>query len=364
MNKRIGILTGGGDCPGLNALIRAVVKSAIHEQGWEAVGILDGFEGLLWPGRYTKLSYDDVSGILASGGTILGSSNRINPFAVKEEKDGQIITSDRSGEVVRVIKRLGLDVLFVTGGDGTMTISAGINALGVPVIGVPKTIDNDLRGTDFTIGFDTAVTIASEAIDRLRTTAQSHHRVMVVEVMGRNAGWIALESGIASGADIVLIPEIPFSYESICRAIELRNRKGRRYTIVVVAEGARWQGGKPVVQREVKTSAEPIRLGGIGEVVTHEIESRTGIETRVTVLGHVQRGGTPTARDRNLATLFGIEAVRAAGEGKTGIYVVLHGKKITRLPLRQAAQGIRRVSLNCPQVQAARAIGMRFGNEK
>ena len=363
MNKKIGILTGGGDCPGLNALIRAVVKSAIHKQGWQAVGILDGFEGLLWPGRHTKLSYDKVSEILTFGGTILGSSNRIDPFHVKEEKGGGINTSDRSGEVVRVIKRLGLDVLFVSGGDGTMTIASGINALGVPVIGMPKTIDNDLRGTDFTIGFDTAVTIASEAIDRLRTTAQSHHRVMVVEVMGRNAGWIALESGIASGADIVLIPEIPFSLESICRAIDLRSRKGRRYTIVVVAEGASLKGGKQVVQREVKTSAEPIRLGGIGEVVTHEIESRTGIETRVTVLGHVQRGGTPTARDRNLATLFGIEAVRAAAEGETGIYVALKGNKVTRLPLRQAAQGIRRVSLNCAQVLAARAIGMRFGNE-
>ena len=363
MNKRIGILTGGGDCPGLNALIRAVVKSAINEYGWESVGILDGFEGLLRPGRYTRLSYDDVSEILTTGGTILGSSNRINPFQVKEEKYGRVRITDRSGEVVRVAKRLGLDSLIVSGGDGTMNIAARIHALGIPVIGVPKTIDNDLLGTDFTIGFDTAVTIASDAIDRLRTTAQSHHRVMVVEVMGRNAGWIALKSGIASGADIILIPEIPFNYESICRAIGLRTRKGRRYTIVVVAEGASLKGGKQVVQREVKTSAESIRLGGIGQVITQEIENHTGIETRATVLGHVQRGGIPTAFDRNLATLFGFEATRTVSQGQAGVYLALKGDKIIRRPLKQAIRGIRRVPVNGLEVKAARALGVRFGNE-
>ena len=364
MAKRIGVLTGGGDCPGLNAFIRAVVKSAVIEYGWEVVGIQDGFEGLLWPGRYVRLGYDDVSGILALGGTIIGSSNRVDPFRVKEEKNGEITESDRSEEVARVAKRLGLNALIVSGGDGTLAIAYGIHKLGVPVVGVPKTIDNDLRGTDHTIGFSTAVAVAADAIDRLRSTAQSHHRAMVVEVMGRHAGWIALEAGMASGADIILIPEIPFSYESVFRAIEIRNLKGRSYSIVVVAEGAHPRGGKVRVSRVVKTSSDSTRLGGIGAEVAAEIEANTGIESRATVFGHFQRGGTPTAFDRILATIFGIEAVRAVAEDVTGVYVASRGQKISRIPLNRAAGGTRRVPPNGIRVKSARAIGTWFGNEK
>ena len=363
MAKRVAILTGGGDCPGLNAFIRAVVKSAVIEYGWKIFGIQDGFEGLLWPGRHVRLGYDDASGILALGGTIIGTSNRIDPFRVKEDRNGEITVTDRSEEVARVCKRLGLDALIVSGGDGTLSIAHRIQQLGVPVVGVPKTIDNDLRGTDHTIGFNTAVSVATEAIDRLRSTAQSHHRAMVVEVMGRSAGWIALEAGIASGADVILIPEVPFHYPSVCRAVEVRNLKGKSYSIIVVAEGAHPRGGKAQVRQVVKTSAETERLGGIGQVVAAEIEKNAGIESRVTVLGHFQRGGTPTAFDRILATIFGIEAVRAVAEEHTGIFVASRGQKIIRVPLNRAAAGIRRVPPNCVQIKAARAIGTWFGNE-
>ena len=359
--RRVGILTGGGDCPGLNAVIRAVTRAAILQYGYEVLGIQDGYLGLLLD-KTRGLSGEDVAGILGLGGTILGTSNRTDPFSFSppEEKNGPL--RDYSDLLLRNVERLKLDALLCAGGDGTLTIADRLAGKGLPVIGIPKTIDNDLVGTDLTFGFDTAVSNASEAMDKIHSTAQSHHRIMVVETMGRYAGWLALMSGLASGGDVILIPEIPFDLDSIARAIMKRTRLGHRFSIVVVAEGARIRGGALVVKKRIKDSPDPIRLGGIGNWLTEKIEQMTGIESRVSVLGHLQRGGSPTSFDRNLATRFGVEAIHLTARKRFGRMVSLKGQNITSIPLESVAGKTRNIPLDSPWLRSARDIGTYFGD--
>jgi phosphofructokinase-like protein len=360
--KRIGVLTGGGDCPGLNAVIRAVVKTAINQYGLEVVGFLDGFGGLI-NNMAKRLDLAAVSGILPRGGTILGSTNRDNPFKFPMMKDGQRVYVDMSGHIMSNLEEMKIDALVVIGGDGSLNISKEFWDRGLSVVAVPKTIDNDLSGTDVTFGFDTAVTTATEALDKLHTTAESHHRVMVLEVMGRYAGWIALHSGVAGGADVILIPEIPFTLENVCRKIVNRKLQGKKFSIVVVAEGAKPLGGEMVVQKIIEDSADPIRLGGIGNMIGNEIEKCTGMETRVTVLGHLQRGGSPTTFDRLLGTRYGAHAVKILMEGKFGEMVCLRGTNIESIPIADAIKEMRRVLPQGDVVVAAKAVGIGFGDE-
>jgi ATP-dependent phosphofructokinase / diphosphate-dependent phosphofructokinase len=358
---RVGILTGGGDCPGLNAVIRAVVRTLEHEgDGAESVGVLGGFLGLI-TNHTRELSGSAVSGLLHRGGTILGTSNRDNPFDFDGMIDGEHVTGDVTERVVETVKANRLDALVVIGGDGTMAIAERFLQLGVPVVGVPKTIDNDLSATDQTFGFDTAVGICSEAIDRIHTTAASHHRVMVVEVMGRHAGWIALHAGMAAGGDVILIPEIPFSYDAVAAAIQARCDNGKPFSIVVVAEGAAPAGGQQVVYRTVATGAEKTRLGGIGHVVAREMEERVGLEARTTILGHVQRGGTPSSVDRILATRFGVCAARQVLAGNFGTMAALRGMSVRPVPMTDAVAEPNLVDPDGELVSAARATGIRFG---
>ncbi|HEC83121.1 MAG TPA: ATP-dependent 6-phosphofructokinase [Firmicutes bacterium] len=361
--KRIGILTCGGDCPGLNSVIRAVTKCAIVEYGLEVFGIYDSFDGLLGIPKARRLKMDDVKGLLFRGGTVLGSTNKGDPFEYRRIVCGKVIVEDLSDEVVQNIERLGLDALVVIGGDGTMAIANKfVERKGVPIVGVPKTIDNDIPETDRTFGFDTAVAIATEAIDRLQTTASSHHRILVVETMGRNAGWIALEAGLAGGADIILIPEIPFKIEAIVAAIDERERYGRRSTIICVAEGARPVGGEQFVERIVKDSAEPIRLGGIARWLCDVLEGKVRAECRAIVLGHIQRGGTPTASDRVLCTRLGVEAVNALVRGETGTMVVVRNNEIGTVPIARIAGRQKLVDPESDIVRAARATAVSFGD--
>ncbi|TLN07177.1 ATP-dependent 6-phosphofructokinase, partial [bacterium] len=322
--KRIAILTGGGDAPGLNAVIRAVVKTATQEYDCQVLGVRDGFDGFVDPGGVFPLTLQDVRGILPRGGTILGAANRGNPFARKVLRDGQEVIEDTSEQVIANLRALQLDALIVVGGDGTLHIAQELAEMGVPVVGVPKTIDNDIGGTEVTFGFDTAVTTATEAIDKLHTTAESHHRVMVLELMGRDAGFIALHAGLAGGADAILIPEIPFHPEAVCRKVEERKQRGSPFSIIAVAEGAHASGGEPLVSRPGDSVYVP-RLGGIGQVVAEFIAANCQVETRVTVLGHLQRGGSPTPYDRVLATRLGAAAVRLAAAGGFGRMVALNG---------------------------------------
>jgi 6-phosphofructokinase 1 len=354
--KTIGILTGGGDAPGLNAVIRAVVKTAYGVYGCEVIGIRQGFEGFLSSEGTTPLTLDTVRGILPRGGTILGAANRGNPFARKVVREGVEIIEDASEEVVKRIDEWGLDCLIVVGGDGTLRISLELFEKGCPVIGIPKTIDNDVGGTDVSFGYGTAVAIATEAIDRLHTTAESHHRVMVLELMGRHAGFIALEAGLAGGADAILIPEIPFSFESVFAKVRTREKSGRHFSIIVVAEGAYPAGGDQIYQVKSK------RLGGIGHLVGERIESETGIETRVTVLGHLQRGGSPTAYDRWLATRFGAAAVRLADQSAYGRIVVLRGTEIQDMTLMDALAEPKIVNLDSDAVRTTRDLGISLGD--
>lgn len=360
--KRIGVLTGGGDCPGLNAVIRAVVKTAINRYNLEVTGFLDGFGGLI-KNMAKRLDLAAVSGILPRGGTILGTTNRDNPFKYPVMKDGERVYADMSGHIIGNLKEMGIDALVVIGGDGSLSIGREFWEKGVPVVGVPKTIDNDLSATDVTFGFDTAVVTATEALDKLHTTAESHHRVMVLEVMGRYAGWIALHSGIAGGADVILIPEIPFKTENVCRAIVSRKLRGKKFSIVVVAEGAKLESGKMVVQKVIEDSADPIRLGGIGNVIGNEIEKCTGMETRVTVLGHLQRGGAPTPFDRLLSTRYGAQAVHILMQKKFGQMVCLHGTTIESVPIVDAVKELRQVKPDGEIVLAAKSVGISFGDE-
>jgi phosphofructokinase-like protein len=360
--RRLGILTGGGDCPGLNAVIRAVAKTAILQYGIEVIGIEDGFQGLI-EHRVRPLSTKDVSGILTRGGTILGSNNKANPshYCTGRTPSGEPIWEDVSEKCMTTVRRERLDAIIVIGGDGTMACAAPIAAAGVNVIGVPKTIDNDLVGTEITFGFLTAVSTATDALDRLQSTADSHHRVMVCEVMGRHGGWIALTSGVASGSDVILIPEIPFDMRKIIADIERRMR-GPGFAIVVVAEGARPIGGSQVIGRYDDTSPDPIRLGGIGNMVATQIAELTGIETRTTVLGHTQRGGAPIASDRILATNFGFHAMAVLASGKRNRMVVRENNIFSDIDLFETVGKQRLVPLDHPLITAARAIGTSFGD--
>jgi len=358
--RRVGILTGGGDAPGLNAVIRGVTKTAINKYGMEVIGFYDGFLGLIEE-RFTFLTYEKVSGILTQGGTILGTDNKANPFSHKIKENGKTVTVDVSDQCMELYNDLGLDGLICVGGDGTMTIASMLADKGARVIGVPKTIDKDLMETDITFGFDTARATATEAIDKLHTTAQSHHRVMFVEVMGRNAGWLALESGMAGGGDIILIPEIPFDINEVNAVVRKRSRFGKRFSIVVVSEGARPIGGEQVVQKIVEDSPDPVRLGGISHVIANQIEQETGIECRVAILGHLQRGGTPTAFDRLLATRFAVKAMELFIEEKFNTMVALQGNNLVSVPIEKVAGKQRLVPVPSDIINTALAVGTSFG---
>jgi len=362
-NERvIGILTGGGDCPGINAVIRAVAKAAIKHSGWHVIGFRDGYAGLVLRNSI-ELTHDSVSGILNLGGTILGTSNKADPFKwVEQRDDGELVFSDRSKEVKDYCEELGLSALVCIGGDGTLNIANRLSEMGIPIVGIPKTIDNDLSGTDITFGFDSAVATATNAIDKLHTTAESHHRVMVVEVMGRYAGWLALASGIAGGGDIIIIPEIPFEIEKVCKAILDRTERGKLFSIVAVAEGAKPVGGERVIQQMVPDSPDPIRLGGIGKLVGNQIELAVGFETRVTVLGHVQRGGSPTAFDRILATKYGVGAIELIEEKKFGDMVCLVGNEIKSVSIDVAVGKLKLVPADSDLIKVARSLGTAFGD--
>jgi 6-phosphofructokinase 1 len=359
--KRIAILTGGGDCPGINAVIRAVTKKAILECDMEVIGIEDGYHGLVY-NRHRKLHYNDVSGILTLGGTILGTSKTANPYRYAVKKGKALTFKDMSGCAIGNLEKLGIECLVVIGGDGTQGIAHRLFRDGVPVIGIPKTIDNDLRGTDITFGFDSAVYVATEGIDRMHSTAESHHRVMIIEVMGHTAGWIALHAGIAGGGDIILIPEIPYDINIIGDRVKERHKKGKRFSIAVIAEGAKPIGGEAVIQRIVKESADSIRLGGIGFVLGAQIERLTGVETRTVVMGHLLRGGSPTPFDRVLATILGTRAVDMIKNKELGYMVGLKANSLVNVSLGIVAKGPRIIPLNHPLIESARSVGTCFGN--
>ena len=359
--KRIGILTGGGDCPGLNAVIRAVTKHAIVEHGWSVVGIEDGYAGL-YEKRYEDLDYARVTGLLSRGGTILGSSNRADPFAYPvKQADGSEVTRDVSEDIMQNLKALDLECLVAVGGDGTMFMSQKLAELGARVVGVPKTIDNDLWGTDTTFGFQTAVEVAVDAIDRLHTTAESHDRVMICEVMGRYGGWIALHAGLAGGADVILIPEIEYDLERITAAIRQRKELGATYTIIVMAEGAKPRGGEVAVKRKGDATVFD-RLGGAAERLAQELGLVLGHHVvRATVLGHVQRGGTPSAYDRVLATRYGKAAVDLIAHGKIGHMVTLVGTEMSSMSLTEVRGKQKLVDPDGELVTVARATGVEMG---
>lgn len=360
MSKRIGILTGGGDAPGLNAVIRAVTLAAHEQHGWEVLGIREGFDGMWARLPLVALDVTRAHQLLARGGTILGAANRGNPFhRPVAQPDGSIQYVDASDEALGLIAESGLDALIVAGGDGTLAIAHKLVAMGAPIVGVPKTIDNDLAETDVTFGFDTAVQIATEALERLQTTAESHHRVMVLEVMGRNAGWIALRAGIAGGADAILIPEIPFDIEVVCAKITALRAAGRRYSLIVVAEGAKAIGGQQQYYQFAGAQAQ-MRLGGIGHSVGNLIGERVDAEVRVTVLGHIQRGGAPTPHDRWLATCFGVEAVRLVAARKWGMMVGIQGGRFVEVPIERAIR-MKFVDPQGDQVEFGRDLGIVFG---
>ena len=360
--RRIGILTGGGDCAGINAVVRAVTRAAILNHAAAVVGIEDGYDGLIF-GRTQELTLESVLGILPQGGTILGTTNKGDPFSYREfDKKGGIVTKNYSQKVLENCKKLELDGLIVVGGEGTLMIAQKFFKLGVPVICVPKTIDNDLEGTDYTFGFQTAVQVASDALDRLHTTGRSHNRVMILEVMGRTAGWIALEAGIAGGAHIILIPEIPFKMEKILEKIRAREADNCTYNLIVVAEGARGMGAEEITVEDASKTLQGVdRLGGVGNHLAIKISSEIDLEVRCTVLGHTQRGGTPNSFDRVLGTRLGTFAVKAAAEGKFGHMVALKTPDLTLLPLDQLAGRVRKVPATSQLIASAEAIGISFG---
>ena len=363
--QRIAINTGGGDAPGLNAVIRAATLAA-QQRGWECVGIKDGYNGLLDPdahagGGLIPLTRERVRGITHLGGTILGTTNRGNPLSYPvQNESGEWVEVDRTDELIAAFDRHDIDALIAIGGDGSMEIAHVLSEKGVPVVGVPKTIDNDLAGTVVTFGFNTAASFATHAIDRLHSTAESHERIMVVEVMGRYAGWIALYAGVAGTADVILIPEIPFDIRQVAGKIRERTAEGPDFSIVVVAEGARPVGGDFSVVGKSIGQAE--RLGGVGAKVAAQLESLVGQETRVVVLGHLQRGGSPTTRDRLLALRFGAAAVRALEQGKAGVMVALDPPRVRYVPLEEAAERIRTVPLDSDLILTARDLGISFGD--
>ena len=358
--KKIGICTGGGDCPGLNAVIRAAVKSAVLKYKWQVLGVADGFDGLIWPEKAHPLLLADVSGILPRGGTILGTTNRGDPFAYKMTEDGTEVVRDLSGQVVENAQKLGMDALIVIGGDGTQKIGLNLFRKGLKVVGVPKTIDNDLSATDVTFGFDTALHTATDAIDKIHTTAESHHRVMLVEVMGRDAGWIALEAGIAGGAHIILIPEIPFTLDKVCELVRQREKYGKRFTIIVVAEGVNLPADLEAHYEREKR--QRLRGGTVGNVISDAVGMCLHRETRVTVLGHIQRGGSPSPFDRILSTRFGVAAVDLIARGEFGKMVCLRGDRILSVDITEAIGRMKTVDPAGELVAGARAIGIGFGD--
>jgi 6-phosphofructokinase 1 len=360
--KRIALLTGGGDCCGLNAVIRAATRTAILKYGYEVIGYKFGYRGL-YNNDYVKLDLESVSGILHRGGTILYSSNKDNLFDYLVEENGKMVKKDVSDVAVENLKKAGVDVLVVIGGDGTLTSARDFARKGVKVIGVPKTIDNDLSSTDITFGFNTAVEIATEALDRLHTTAESHHRIMILEVMGRNAGWIALESGIAGSADVILIPEIPYDINKVVEKIYDRKKQGKVFSIIVVAEGAKPKDGDVVVNKIVEDSPDPIRLGGIANKLAEDLEKIIkDHEIRSTVLGHVQRGGNTSTYDRVLSTKYGVAAVDLINEGKFGNMVCLKGNKLSYDSLENVIGKTKNVDPDGELVRVAKSIGISFGN--
>ncbi|MEW5772421.1 MAG: ATP-dependent 6-phosphofructokinase [Thermodesulfobacteriota bacterium] len=363
--KRVGILTGGGDCSGLNAVIRSVTRAAVIQHGATVVGIENGFEGLI-TGKSMELGTRNTRDILTLGGTILGTTNKGNPFAYREyAEDGTIAVTDRSDEAVATVQRLGLDCLFVVGGEGTLEIGYKLQQKGVPMIGIPKTIDNDLDRTDYTFGFQTAVQVACDAMDRLQTTGRSHQRVMILEVMGRNAGWIALEAGIAGGAHIILIPEIPYDIRFVIQKIRYRAEGGSPYTILMAAEGAVSVDGTVVTQEAATTRLQGVpQLGGVGNHIAGLIKQEIDLEVRTTVLGHIQRGGSPCAFDRVLGTRLGAAAVQAAAEGKFGNMVALRTPDIVLVPIAELAGVVRTVPLASQLIEAAESIGINLGRER
>jgi len=359
MAKTIGVVTGGGDCPGLNAVIRAVVKAAAL-RGWDVLGVVGGYEGLLSPGNVQKLDYRSLGNLLIRGGTILGTANRGKFSAKVGHGEGRALPRELLEETKRGMADLGISGLVSIGGDGSLSIAQQMFEYGIPVVGVPKTIDNDLEGTVMTFGFDSAVACATDAIDRLHTTAESHNRVMVLEVMGRYAGWIALFAGIAGGADVILIPEIPFSYERVCAKIQEREERGRHFSIVVVAEGARPAGADYITAGSAGQGEA--RLGGIAAVVTSELEKRTGKETRACVLGHLQRGGSPTPFDRALCSIFGAAAVDLIAAGEFGKMVAYQGSQVGAIPISEAVGKLKTVRQEGNLARTARSLGICLGD--
>ena len=360
MNKRIGIVTGGGDCPGLNAVIRAVAKAAA-QRGWEAVGVLGGYEGLLEPRRTRPLDYKAIDGLLIRGGTILGTANRGRFSAKVGHGETRRLPAELLEETKRGMDALGLSALVSIGGDGSLSIAQQMHEHGLPIVGVPKTIDNDLEGTMMTFGFDSAVACATDALDRLHTTAESHNRVMVLEVMGRYAGWIAIYAGVAGGADIILIPEISFTYESVCAKIAAREAQGKKFTLIVVAEGAREKDAGFVTSGAPEANREA-HLGGVGAVVCAAVQNRTGKEARCCVLGHLQRGGTPTTFDRALCSMFGAAAVELIAAGDFGKMVGFVGQEVNAVDLSAAVGRLKTVPLDSWLVRTARALGISLGD--
>ena len=360
--KKIALLTGGGDCPGLIAVIRAVTRSAILNYGYEVIGYKFGYRGL-YNNDFIKLDLKTVSGLLPRGGTILYSSNKDNLFDYLVEEDGNMVKKDVSDVAVDNMKKEGVDVLIVIGGDGTLTSARDFARKGIKVIGVPKTIDNDLGSTDITFGFNTSIDIATEALDRLHTTAESHHRIMILEVMGRNAGFIALESGIAGSADVILLPEIPYDINKIVEKVEERKSQEKLFTIIVVAEGAKSKDGDVIVAKIVEDSPDPIRLGGIGNKLAEDLEKLVnGREVRCTVLGHIQRGGTTCTFDRILSTRYGVAAVELIEQGKFGSMVCLKGNEVTYDSLENVIGNNKKVDPNGELVTVAKKIGICFAD--
>lgn len=361
--RRVGVLTGGGDCPGLNAVLRSITKGALR-RGVEVVGIEDGFLGLI-EDRMRPLDYAAVSNVLTLGGTILGSSNRANPtrFQVGENPDGTPKFADVSARCLEHASKAGLDALFVVGGDGTMACAEPMVEGGLPCIGLPKTIDNDILGTELTFGFQTAVATATDALDRVHTTAASHHRAITVELMGRNAGWLGLHAGIASGSDVILLPEIPFDLATVGEFCERRARRGKRFTVLCVSEGARLSDGSQVVAATDPGSPDPIRLGGVGRAVAEWIDRETTVDARSVVLGHVQRGGGPVAADRVLGTELGAHGLECLLAGNTNRMVVVRGGRVCDVPISEAIGGQRLVSAKDPLIAAARSVYTCFGDE-
>jgi ATP-dependent phosphofructokinase / diphosphate-dependent phosphofructokinase len=357
MKTRIGVLTSGGDCPGLNAVLRGVALAA-EKLGWEVLGFKDGFEGLLPPGQFVILDRKRTDGIMSLGGTIIGTTNRGHFIAKVGAGNRAVVAAEVIEKARAVLEELGVKALIIVGGDGSMTTALQLQEAGINCIGVPKTIDNDLEATAMTFGFDSAVAAVADALDRLHTTAESHKRVMVLEVMGRHAGWIALHGGVAGGADVILIPEIPFDYERLANFIKRREAAGAYSAMVVVAEGAKPKDGQAVLHQ---TEAGEYRFGGIGDVVAHELAARTGKETRCCVLGHLQRGGAPTTLDRILGTRFGVKAVQIANEGHFGSMVSYQNYQVRHVPIADAVNRLRLVQPSSQLVETAREVGISFG---